>query len=595
MSDSTPMIRKLPEDLICKIAAGEVIERPASVVKELVENAIDAGAREIQIEIEDGGRQGICVVDDGCGMSPEGARLALERHATSKLPTDEDLFRICTLGFRGEALPSIAAVSWLTLESRGRIYPAPTGISEGIRIEIEGGKIVKQGPSALPVGTRISVRNLFFNTPARLKFMKGRETEFSHISHWVETIALAYPQIGFTLTHQGKRELFSPPRANITERVRDVLGVDLAGAMISFQGGRGGLELFGVCSRHDITSGTSRSLYLFVNGRAVRDRLLQHAVIAAYENLLMKGRYPWVVLYLQVPPDFVDVNVHPTKNEVRFAQSQGVHELVRETIRGILQERAHVGAPLAAPLQNTVVGRGDPVGRPSGDAEVLGDPPGRPYSDLSGGGVWPYAPTEYQESFKSFTSSIRVIGQVHQTYLVCENDDKLILIDQHAAHERIGFEKLKRQFEAEGIARQRLLIPENFDLTPSDAEILKKYLPDLEQFGLEVEFFGGHTFILRTVPVLLSDASCVALIQDLIQEIQAFEKLTPIEERVHEILERMACHAQVRAGDRLTPLEIEALLAEMEQTRFAYSCPHGRPALLQIPFGEIEKWFRRKI
>lgn len=555
-------IQKLSESLVAKIAAGEVIERPASVVKELVENSIDAGSTSIQIVIEEGGRKGITIVDDGCGMSADQALLALERHATSKIASDDDLFRIRTLGFRGEALPSIAAVSWMTLETKAT------------RIEIEGGKIVNQLASSLPVGTRITVRNLFFNTPARLKFLKSKETEFSHIAQLVETLALANPGVGFQLTHQGRKELSSPPRNRPVDRVQDILGADIASLLLPFQGGRGGCEIFGFCAAHQVTHSSSKGIYLFVNGRAVRDRLLQHAVMAAYEHLLMKGRYPWVVAYLQVPPDFVDVNVHPTKNEVRFAQSQVVHELVRETIRKTLQ-----GESLSGKLPLPVRGEGGG----EGEWSSLSPPPQS-------------SPLQGEEAhFLPFSPDLRIIGQIHSTYLICETPEKLILIDQHAAHERIGFEKLKRQFETGEIPRQPLLLPQSFDLSPSETELLKQYLPELISFGIEVDFFGGHTFLLRSLPVLLADTDCVALLRDLVATLKDHEKLTPLTERVHEILERMACHAQVRAGDRLSLPEIEALLQEMEKTNFAYSCPHGRPALLQISFGEMERWFKRKL
>lgn len=584
-------IQKLSESLVAKIAAGEVIERPASVVKELVENSIDAGSTSIQIVIEEGGRKGITIVDDGCGMSADQALLALERHATSKIASDDDLFRIRTLGFRGEALPSIAAVSWMTLESRGS---TASGAAEATRIEIEGGKIVKQSVSSLPVGTRITVRNLFFNTPARLKFLKSKETEFSHIAQLVETLALANPGVGFQLTHQGRKELSSPPRSRPVDRVQDILGADIASLLLPFQGGRGGCEIFGFCAAHQVTHSSSKGIYLFVNGRAVRDRLLQHAVMAAYEHLLMKGRYPWVVAYLQVPPDFVDVNVHPTKNEVRFAQSQVVHELVRETIRKVLQtggmneKGRHIagGSEDLSDVANGVSGY-----RPEGNRPAAGGMVRQDCHDDSGRGD----PQEPEAMCLPFSPDLRIIGQVHSTYLICETPEKLILIDQHAAHERIGFEKLKRQFETGEIPRQPLLLPQSFDLSPSETELLKQYLPELISFGIEVDFFGGHTFLLRSLPVLLADTDCVVLLRDLVATLKDHEKLTPLTERVHEILERMACHAQVRAGDRLSLQEIEALLQEMEKTNFAYSCPHGRPALVQIPFGEVEKWFRRRL
>jgi len=570
-------IRKLPESLISKIAAGEVIERPFSVIKELVENSIDAGASLIDVDVEDGGRKRMTILDDGLGMSQEEALLALERHATSKLQSEEDLFRIQTLGFRGEAVPSIAAVSHMTLETQSRGSEEPA-----TKIEIQGGEIKKTGLSSLPQGTRITIENLFFNTPARLKFLKSKETEFSHIAAWIESIALSRSDVGFTLKHNGKTEIKTAPRTEVKERIGDILGRDVAEYLHPVSANRGQLRLAGYVSDHRIGSTSAKSLYFFVNGRIVRDRTLQHAVLAAYENLLMKHRYPWAVLYLTVPPEFVDVNVHPTKSEVRFANSSLMHELVREGVRAVLgADRGRVPAV-----------DGELKARLGGGAEDLSEP--RAESDPMTRPVFGRVPQATEPSL-AFSSQFRILGQVHSTYLICETPDKLILIDQHAAHERIGFEKLKKQYEDGGIHKQQLLIPQNFDLLPSQCEILKKYLEDLTRVGLEIEFFGGNTFIVRSTPSLLDGTDIVELVRELIESLESFEKLTPLDERIHEVLERMACHRQVRAGDRLSNVEIEALLAEMQSTKFAGQCPHGRPSVLEVPFNEMEKWFKRRL
>lgn len=590
-----PVIRRLPEDLISKIAAGEVIERPFSVVKELVENSIDAGATQIEVDVEEGGRKRITILDDGCGMTKDEALLALERHATSKLPNDEALFSIRTLGFRGEAVPSIAAVSFMTLETRSQ------EAAEGTRIEIEGGKIAKVIASSLARGTRISIQNLFFNTPARLKFLKSKETEFSHIASWIESIALSRPDIGFTLRNNSKTELFARPQTEARERIREILGVDIAEFLHPVEGRRGQLSVSGFVADHRASGSSPKSLFFFVNGRIVRDRTLQHAVLSAYENLMMKHRYPWAVLYLDVPPEFVDVNVHPTKSEVRFVNGSLVHEMVRETVRVVLEpgrgilstapaELAHPGEPVAGGYQVEPPSRGNL----SLDVFAQTSPRSlRQDSSTAATDVGAHGHAPLQRSFDQM--SLKILGQVHGTYLLCETDDKLILIDQHAAHERIGFEKLHAQYEHGGIEKQHLLIPQNFDLRPSQGEILKKYVEDLANVGLEVEFFGGNTFILRTVPTLLEGADIVALIEELIDSLESVGKLTPLEEKIHEVLERMACHAQVRAGQRLTNEEIAALIAEMGRTRFAGQCPHGRPSVLEVPFNEIEKWFKRRL
>lgn len=591
MSARTSQIRRLPEQLIGKIAAGEVIERPASVVKELVENAIDAGSKNIRIEIEEGGRQLIRVIDDGSGMIREELELSVERHTTSKIVSEEDLFRIRTLGFRGEALSSIAAVSKLTLESRRE----GSG-EEGCRLEIEGGRLLKISPAARETGTTVSVRNLFFNTPARLKFLKSRETEFSHIAQSVEAIALAKSEVGFLLTHRAgevsRRELQTPPRTSFRDRIVDLLGSEIGDSLIPISVSRNHLELTGFVSPHDVNSPSAKSLTFFVNGRVVRDRTLQHAVLSAYENLLMKHRYPWVFLNLHLSADRVDVNVHPTKSEVRFADSQLVHELVREGVRkglseGLLQGPAELAyaqtgpRPLPQPPSSPFPTEGRPTEVFSEGFEDLSEAEGR---------------VSQKPGENTFVGpSRKIIGQVHGTYLLVETPEKLILIDQHAAHERIGFEKLKSQFETGGVVQQHLLVPQTFELKPSEAEILKHYLDDLHQFGLDLEPFGRSSFVIRSVPVLLVGEDVVGLIIDLIDAFHEEGKLSPLEEKVHQILETIACHRQIRAGDRLSEPEIEALLREMEQTNFSYSCPHGRPAILQIPFDEIEKWFKRRL
>lgn len=576
-------IKKLPEDLISKIAAGEVIERPASVVKELVENAIDAGARNIRIEVGEGGRQFIRIIDDGCGMNSEELLLALERHATSKIQNYQDLFNIQTLGFRGEALPSVAAVSWMSIETND-------GSNEGIRIQIEGGKTKHQGAFARDRGTTVEVRNLFFNTPARLKFLKGRETEFSHIANWLEAVALSSPEIGFILTHhlatgQVREEIRTPPRKNLRERIRDLLGPEIEASLRPISCSGRAMELTGFVSDHNVTSALAKSLFFFVNNRFVRDRTLQHAVMSGYENLMMKHRYPWVFLYLSVKPDVVDVNVHPTKSEVRFAQGSLVHDLVREGVRRVLRgdkitEPARGASPISCETRPT----------PSIDFPLVQGFPAENHS------VQRWVSDKFSEiSETPLAGSYKIIGQVHATYLLCETPDKLILIDQHAAHERIGFEKLKKEFEAGEVSKQILLLPETFELKPSDAEILRLYLDELKRFGLEVDSFGPNSFALRAIPTLLMGEDSVTLIQDLIEELKSYGKLTPLQERIHEVLETIACHRQIRAGDRLHQEEIEALLQEMTQTNFSYSCPHGRPVKVEISFEEIERWFRRRV
>jgi len=592
-----PPIQKLSEELISKIAAGEVIERPFSVVKELVENSIDAGATEILVEVEEGGKKKITVIDNGCGIGPAEIELALESHATSKLCNDDDLFRIKTLGFRGEALSSVAAVSSLTLES-----VSGQGLNNvGSKLEVEGGKLIKKTASAILRGTRISVERLFFNTPARLKFLKSKETEFSHTASWLESMALCRPDIRFVLKHQGKTEFQARPTDEFRLRIRDVLGGEVAEYARPVSLVRGALSVAGYVTDHRITSTTTRSLFFFVNGRLVKDRTLQHAVMAAYENLLMHHHYPWVILHLHVPPDFVDVNVHPTKSEVKFSQANLVHELVQSALQESLSKGRQGGETPKKAIVSEFSLSGESQMVQHSQKDFTSSPPHTSKAGCFGSNQgespispqYPPSPPPPPDFF--FPPSLKIIGQAHSTYLVCEMSDKLILIDQHAAHERIGFEALKKQFETGGIQRQQLLIPQTFDLRPSQGEILKKYLGDLEKVGLEVEFFGGNTFILRGIPILLEGTDFISLIAALIESLQEHHQLDPFEKRVHEILETMACHQQVRAGDQLSHEEIQSLIQEMNTTRFADQCPHGRPSVLEVSFHELEKLFKRRI
>ena len=565
----TSRIHILDDSLISKIAAGEVIERPSSIVKELVENAVDAQATHIHVDIQQGGRRSITLLDDGFGMTQDEVLLALKRHATSKISTLEDLYHIQTLGFRGEALPSIASVSMMTLMTRAR---EPSQVT-GTRVDIEGGRVLKVGDCASAEGTKIVVENVFFNTPARLKFLKSPETEFSHIDTVVEQMALAHPEIGFQLTHNGKKTLSCPLRQDLRQRIHSLYGALIVDQCLSVTGENQGFKMSGLVGRPSLHHGSARNLFFFVNGRAVKDRTLHHAVLTAYETLLMRGRYPEVFLFLELPTDQVDVNVHPAKLEVRFAQSTHVHRFVVETLKRHLQNQGGisvrmVGDPSAA--------WGDPRGgtpsvAPSFQQPLLGDERGRT----------PMTP-------------LKIVGQIHETYLLCELPDKLIFVDQHAAHERIGFEALKRQYEAKKILSQRLLVPEIFELKPSLAEILRYYLEDLRRWGLDIDSYGDHAFAIKAVPLLLEDTRHVELVQDLVESMASYELLQPLEKRWNEVLETMACHRQVRAGDLLSPQEIWALLEEMKKTPRAMTCPHGRPVIVEVMFEEVERWFKRK-
>jgi len=487
----SPRIRILPENLCNKIAAGEVVERPASVVKELVENALDAGSGEIVVELEAGGKRLIRVSDDGTGMDRDDLMLAVERHATSKISTDEDLFRLHTLGFRGEALPSIAAVSRLTLSSRS------ADAELGWEVYLEGGTVRRSAAAGLPRGTLVEVRNLFFNTPARRKFLRRDESELGHVGDVVTKIALAHAEVRFRMVHNGRALIDVPKTAALEERVASLLGRPLVKDLLAVQAeGEGGLALHGLVAEPGQNRSTGNAVYTFINGRYIRDRVVQHAVLEGYRNLLMKGRHPVAVLFLDIDPVLVDVNVHPTKHEVRFRDQRRVHDFIAETLRERLAPAAwisapetdHVGAATAVPsapraaanetrdrsagadryrerVGEALVRYGEQAPLAGmGRGSIRGADFGRPAPADDGG---PDAEKE-----KGFFASLKILGQFRRSYILCEDGDDLLLIDQHAAHERIGFERLKEQLADEGIERQMLLFPAVLDLDFREAAVL---------------------------------------------------------------------------------------------------------------------------
>lgn len=585
-------IELLSDSIINKIAAGEVVERPASVVKELVENALDAEAKNIEIDLEEGGKKRIQVRDDGRGISPHELRLAVSRHATSKIKTVDDLFRIRTLGFRGEALASIASVSKMTLTSR-------SALSQGAarEIYIEGGDIVEEKEAGHPLGTTVSVKYLFYHTPARLKFLKSEETEVTHILDHVTRMALAYPQVTFRVTHNGKRIISAQGTGNFKRRIADLFGSDISESCypIIFKEGNDSsspkLEILqnqkplcvtGEIGHPQISRSHQRNIYLFVNQRPVKDKVIFHALLEAYRNLLMHGRYPFSILFLEVPEEMVDVNVHPAKLEVRFTNSQQIHRLVYDAVRRTLERE-----PWGIKIAHESVGASRPGGTPMGlinqAPTIIEDLPIRIIDEK-----------RKIDINRTSYSDLKVIGQLLGTYLVCEASEKMVLIDQHAAHERIGFEKLLLQYQKGSIPVQQLLIPENFDLKPSDTEILKKYVEELEKFGIEIDFFGGGTFVVKAIPFLFQKKVSIRdLILDLIGDILEKGKLTSLTDSLNDILARFACHGAIRAHDLLTLEEMRSLLKELDHYQFTSFCPHGRPVLIEVQKSELERWFKR--
>lgn len=590
-------IRILPESISNKIAAGEVVERPASVVKELIENAIDAGCCEIVVEIEAGGRKLIRIADNGVGMNHDDALLCLERYATSKIRRDQDLFAIETLGFRGEAIPSIASVSRMEVVSRSREDDAAT------RIVVSGGKIKSVSEIGAPIGTMITARDLFFNVPARRKFLKTVQTEMGHIMDCVTRMALSHPNIHFRLIHNRKTLGEWTATADISHRVVDILGRSLWGKMRRVEYADAAIGLEGFVAAPDACRTTTRALHIYVNGRFVRDRLILHAVMDAYQGRLMKRSFPVAVLFLKVDPAGVDVNVHPTKSEVRFAAPRQVHDGVVMAISSALKGFDRPGVtekPLVSPSQRDIVPPAQSPDAPSlfgwhlqgKDRSV---PPGlmvketepKPYS----------APADPQKEAaigrENGFARLRLIGQIHKSYIVCESIDGFVIIDQHAAHERIIFEKLKASYSRSIMASQGLLIPEPIELGHREADILEGLIEAFSKTGIKIEPFGGQTYMIKSVPELLVGKRLGPLIVEIVEKIAQTGSSCGMEKAMDTCFAVMACHGAVRANQALTVQEMEQLLRQMDKAAFPAHCPHGRPTWVEWTLKDIEKVFKR--
>ncbi|MFS8037434.1 DNA mismatch repair endonuclease MutL [Xanthobacter sp. AM11] len=612
-------IRRLPPVLVDRIAAGEVVERPAAVVKELVENALDAGARAVEVVIDGGGRRLVRVTDDGSGMGPDDLALCVERHATSKLP-GEDLLAIATLGFRGEALPSIGAVAHLSIASR------PAGAAHAFEIRVDGGVVTPPRPAALVGGTRVEVRDLFFATPARLKFLKSDRAEGAAASDVVRRLALARPDVAFTLVMDERAPVVfpaCPPDAQgRARRLADVLGAEAERNVVAVRGERGGVVLEGLAGLPTFSRANSLGQFLFVNGRPVRDKLLMGAVRAAYADLLPSDRFPVLALFFSLDPREVDVNVHPAKTEVRFRDGGNVRALIVRTLTDALGQRApSTAATMADRLAGLARVAELPGPRPGGL------PPGRwsqPVEDhdwrnsssrpLEGFAeeaqaafltapfmapfMAPAADARADAAPPSAADLDRPLGaaraQLHETYIVAQTRDGLVLVDQHAAHERLVYEKLKAALARDGVARQGLLIPAVVDLDPADADRLAERAGDLVALGLVLEPFGPGAVLVREVPAMLKDADISRLICDLAEHAAEWDDALPLERRLLHVAATMACHGSVRAGRRLRVEEMNALLREMEETPNAGECNHGRPTFVTLSLKDVEKLFARR-
>ena len=597
-------IRLLPETTINRIAAGEVVERPASAVKELVENAVDAGARQIDIVLRDGGREAIVVSDDGRGMSRDELSLAVERHATSKLP-DDDLLAIQWLGFRGEALPSIGAVSRLSLTSRTH------DADEAWSLRVDAGRKSKPAPAALAPGTQVEVRDLFYATPARLKFLKATRTELSHAVDAVKRLAMVEPGIGFTLA-DGERQLFrvAPASGDLFQarlaRLSAVIGRDFADNVLRIDAEREGIRLTGYAGLPTYNRGNAQSQFLFVNGRPVRDKLLFGAVRGAYRDVLASDRYAVVVLFLELDDTAVDVNVHPMKAEVRFRDTGVVRGLIVSAIRHALADAGHRAATTVSEAAlgafRAHQGGGAPWRAPgpsyAGLAEAATAYQAPPAGDRLPGFDRPQAreayPSEQPVAPASHYPLGAARGQVHDTYIVAQTEDGVVIVDQHAAHERIVLERMQAALAERGVARQILLLPEVVELDEADAARLGARAEQLAELGLALECFGGGAVVVREVPALLGEIDVAGLVRDLADDLAELDDAVALRDRLDHVASTMACHGSVRAGRRLTVAEMDALLREMEQTPRAGQCNHGRPTYVELKLADIEKLFGRR-
>jgi len=599
-------IRRLPEHLVNRIAAGEVVERPASALKELIENAIDAGASRISVMLADGGLAGIEVADDGCGMSPPEMALALERHATSKLP-DDHIEAVETLGFRGEALPSIASVARLTLESRVRG-------SDGWRRIVDNGALAEEGPAALPPGTRVKVEALFDRVPARRKFLRSARSEYAACVDVVKRLAMARPEIGFTLEHDGRRILSVPPGESRPERVAALIDRNLCDNSVVVDHVRGEVRLEGVAGLPTFNRGVADHQYLFVNGRPVRDRLLVGSVRAAYQEMLARDRHPVVALFVTLPGSEVDVNVHPAKTEVRFREPALVRGLIVGGLRAALDAAGHrsVQRPSAAAL-GMWRAEGDSSPSPSGERSGWGlsaarspyvtAPPPLPEGE---GAFWdshttyaapPSGRAEIAEAPPPAAAAHPLgvaRGQVAATYIVAEAEDGLVLVDQHAAHERLVLERMRRAMADGGVSAQALLLPEVVELDEPACDRLEARAEELAALGLELDRFGPRAMLVRAVPALLGRTDARGLVTDLADELAAYDEALSLREKLDAVAGTMACHGSVRAGRVLSVAEMNALLREMEVTPHSGQCNHGRPTWVKLQNADIEKLFGRK-
>lgn len=616
---SRPTIRQLPPDAVNRIAAGEVVERPAAAVKELVENALDAGARSISVSIEGGGLKRLIIEDDGCGMTAEDMTLALQRHATSKLVPGEDgridLLNIHTMGFRGEALPSIASVSRMTISSRA-------AGEDAAEMFIEAGRIEGPKPAAFTgrglSGTRIEVRDLFHATPARLKFMKGERSESMAITDVMKRLAMARADVAFSLENNGRSTMRyaahpDTPQGQL-ERLGAIMGRDFRDNALPIEAEREGVRLSGFAGLPTLNRGNAQMQYLFVNGRPVKDRMLNGVIRAAYQDFLARDRHPMAALFVDLDPEYVDVNVHPAKTEVRFRDAQNVRGLIIGALRHALAAAGHrasttvagyaLGKAQAEPVQADVfrpsslwadTGRAQPAYPVTGGASAapsvqagMTEREHAPYDP-------PSARVEHVQEAPLQDFPLGVArAQLHETYVVAQTQDGIVIVDQHAAHERLVYEGMKRQMAAGGVRRQALLIPDIVEMTEDEAARVLARSEELAELGLEIEAFGTGAVCVRATPALFGEMDVAGLIRDLADDFAEYDAGLALKERFEEVMGNMACRGSVRAGRRLNAQEMNALLRQMEATPHSGQCNHGRPTYVELKLADIERLFGRR-
>lgn len=593
-------IQALPDTLVNQIAAGEVVERPASVVKELVENALDAGANRVDIDLEEGGVRLIRIRDDGGGITASELALAISRHATSKISSIEDLEEVATLGFRGEALPSIASVSRFAISAR------PRGESQGARLEVDGGRVGEVVPHPHPEGTTVEVRDLFFNVPARRKFLRAERTELGHIEEWLRSLALARPGVELRISHNGRASRHYKPVRDGGERLRRVaeaLGEDFTRQCLAVDHAAAGLRLHGWVGLPTAARSSADQQYFYVNGRAVRDRTVAHAVRQAYSDVLFHGRHPAFVLFLECDPRQVDVNVHPAKHEVRFREQRLVHQFIFRTLHEALASTRAGVAAAEAPAQ--------PLAMPAGQAGVPG---GGAWSPRQGGLGLPVreAMSAYASLYRApepgQTGSVAppaaanegeapplgyALAQLHGIFVLAENDHGLVLVDMHAAHERITYERLKSALDGEGIRSQPLLVPVSLAVSEREADAAEQHAEALADYGFEIRRAGPQALSIRSVPSLLADLDPRTLALDVLADLREHGSSRKLEQARNELLSTLACHTSVRANRRLTLPEMNALLRDMEATERSGQCNHGRPTWVQLSKAELDRLFLR--